>query len=170
MATIRHIGVDDAQQFLDLCLRLDSETSMMMYEPGERTTTVADQRDAIDRVIQSPNSAIIVAEDNEELIGYVSANGGEFARTRHIAYVVAGVRQDRAGQGIGTSLFSELDTWAKTSGIRRLELTVRVDNDPAIRLYTRHGYEIEGTRRRSLLVDDRFVDELSMAKIVDPDR
>ncbi len=168
MTTIRHINVDDAQNFLDLCLRLDSETSLMMYERGERTTSVAEQRDEIIRVLAAGNSTIIVAENVGELGGYVAASGGEFNRVRHVAHVVAGVRQSFAGQGIGTQLFHVLDDWASSSGIRRLELTVRVDNAPAIQLYTRMGYEIEGTRHRSLCVNGQFIDELSMAKNVDP--
>jgi RimJ/RimL family protein N-acetyltransferase len=52
------------------------------------------------------------------------------------------------------------------AGIQRLELTVRVDNAAAIHLYQRMGYEIEGTKRRSLLVDGEFVDELYMARLL----
>lgn len=165
MLTIREITSDDAAAFLDLCLRLDGETAFMMFEPGERNTTVAQQRDMITAALASSNSTIIVAEADGELAGYVAAYGGEFNRIRHSAYVVAGVRQAFAGQGIGTRLFAELDAWAMRHGVHRLELTVRTDNGAAIRLYHRMGYDVEGTRRRSLRVDDHVVDELYMAKL-----
>ena len=167
MMTIRDITIDDAAAFLDLCLTLDHETAFMMYEPGERKTTVDQQRDILTAVIASPNSTIIVADAGTHLAGYVSASGGEFRRIHHSAYIVAGVRQSYAGRGIGTQLFAALDTWAVANAIQRLELTVRIDNAAAIRLYQRTGYEIEGTRRRSLLVDGELVDELSMAKLID---
>ena len=167
MLTIREITPNDAAAFLDLCLRLDSETSFMMYEPGERRTTVDQQRDIITGILASPNSAVIVAEADRELAGYVAAYGGEFNRVRHSAYVVAGVRQAYAGQGIGTSLFAALGTWAAATNVQRLEFTVRVDNAAAIRLYQRVGFEVEGMKRRSLRVEGEFVDELYMAKLID---
>lgn len=37
----------------------------------------------------------------------------------------------------------------------------------AIRLYQRVGFEVEGTKRRSLRVEGEFVDELYMAKLID---
>lgn len=169
MVTIREITPGDASQFLDLCLRLDDETSMMMYEPGERTTTIEQQRAIIADVLDMPNSTIIVADTGDELVGYVAASGGEFNRIRHSAYVVTGVRQTHAGKGLGTLLFTALDAWAAAHGVLRLELTVRADNFQAIRLYQRMGYVIEGTKRSSLRIDHQFVDELYMAKLIAPD-
>lgn len=168
MPTIRPITIADTKAFLDLCLCLDAETAYMMYEPGERTTTIEQQQAIISDALTSPNSTIIVAEVDGMLAGYVSANGGEFNRIRHSAYLVAGVRQQFAGQGIGKQLFAALDAWAVEQAVERLELTVRVDNDPAIRLYQRMGYEIEGTKRQSLLVEGQFVDEFYMAKLLIP--
>ncbi len=168
MVTIREITTTDAPSFLDLCRQLDRETTFMMYEPGERTTSVEQQQSMIAEVLASVNSTIIVAEVDGDLVGYVAASGGEFNRIRHSAYVVAGVRQGFAGQGIGTLLFSALDAWAVSHSVHRLELTVRVDNEAAIRLYKRMGFDVEGARRHSLLVDGEYVDELCMAKLYDP--
>ena len=50
----------------------------------------------------------------------------------------------------------------------RLELTVRADNEPARRLYEQAGFTAEGIRRGSLRVDDKLVDELAMALLLDP--
>jgi hypothetical protein len=36
---IRKIHESDAEQFLNLCNKLDTETQFMMLEPGERSTT-----------------------------------------------------------------------------------------------------------------------------------
>lgn len=166
MVEIRHITLDDAPAFLDLCLSLDHETAFMMFEPGERTTTLDEQREAIARILAAANSTIIVAEDAGKLVGHVSAYGGEFNRIRHSAYIVVGVRQAAAGQGIGTRLFTELDAWAAENDVLRLELTVRVDNQHAIRLYQRMGFEIEGTKRKALLVDGVLIDELYMARLI----
>jgi RimJ/RimL family protein N-acetyltransferase len=50
--------------------------------------------------------------------------------------------------------------------MQRLELTVQEHNQAGIRLYRKMGFQVEGTRRRAMRVDDRWVDELYMAKLV----
>jgi hypothetical protein len=50
MNSIREILESDSNAFLDLCKKLDEETQFMMLEPGERLTTVEQQRDRIHRL------------------------------------------------------------------------------------------------------------------------
>ena len=45
---IRNICEGDAEQFLNLCNKLDAETQFMMLEPGERSTTTEEQRTQIE--------------------------------------------------------------------------------------------------------------------------
>jgi RimJ/RimL family protein N-acetyltransferase len=49
-------------------------------------------------------------------------------------------------------------------GISRLELTVMSDNEPALALYERAGYSLEGRKRDAIIVDGIGVDELVMGK------
>ena len=114
----------------------------MMLEPGERSTSVEGQSRQISDVLLRGNQTILVAEVGGELVGYVAAFGGDFRRSQHCAYIVAGVLRAFSGRGIGTELFSELEQWASRNGIHRLELTVMTHNDGAVRLYRRRGYEI----------------------------
>jgi RimJ/RimL family protein N-acetyltransferase len=162
----RHILEHDAGKFLDLCLTLDRETDFMMYEPGERVSSVGRERDRISTILATPNQTIIVAEDEESLVGYIGLYGGEFRRIRHVAYIVAGVRASHAGKGIGSDLFREGEAWARQAGITRLELTVMTHNEAAVRLYQRRGFEIEGTRRHAMKIGDRVVDEYYMARLL----
>ena len=87
-------------------------------------------------------------------------------RRRHVASLGMGVADDLNGQGIGTALLEALieaaDKWLD---VRRIELTVFVDNEPAIRLYERHGFEREGTMRAWAFRDGRYVDALAMARL-----
>lgn len=51
------------------------------------------------------------------------------------------------GHGIGTTLLKTVLDEMATSGVRELFLEVRVSNEAAQRLYTRHGFEEVGRRR-----------------------
>jgi len=46
---------------------------------------------------------------------------------------------------------------AAENGLRRIELTTRVDNLKAIALYQKFGFEIEGERRNALWVSGQCV-------------
>lgn len=167
MLEVREIRADDAGDFLRLCQELDDETRFMMLEPGERQTSVEEQRSEISRVLERDNSTILVATDEGRIVGYAAAYGGEFRRNRHSASVVAGVLKSHAGRGVGTRLFRSLVGWAGTANVSRLELTVMRDNSAAIALYRKTGFVEEGVRRHSLVVDGAYVDEVAMACILD---
>lgn len=164
---IRTILISDAEQFLNLCKKLDTETQFMMLEPGERTTTLVEQQTQIERLLMLENQTIFVAEYNGQLVGYLAALGGEFQRNRHSVYIIIGILQAFTGQGIGTQLFRTLEEWAQLQRIHRLELTVMVHNEAGLALYKKQGFEIEGTKRDSLLVNGKYVDEYYMAKLLD---
>ena len=164
---IRTIREDDAEQFLNLCKQLDRETQFMLLEPGERKTTLEEQRTQINLLLRKENHTILVAEQNNQLIGYLEASGGTFKRSRHSAYIVIGILQAFTGQGIGSLLFQSLEEWAKLRHIHRLELTVMTHNTRGIALYKKQGFVIEGTRRDALLVNGHHIDEYYMSKLLE---
>jgi RimJ/RimL family protein N-acetyltransferase len=166
---IREIHETDSEAFLDLLTRIDAETDFMLFEAGERATTVAEQRERIKGGLSKANQTILVASRATQLVGYLVAIGGEAKRIRHRAYVVVGVLQAFTGQQIGTRLFTALESWARLHGIERLELTVRTDNERGTGLYRKMGFEIEGLKKRSLKVRGAYVNEYYMAKILDKD-
>ena len=164
---IRTILISDAEHFLNLCKKLDTEMQFMMLEPGERITTLVEQQAQIERLLMLENQTIFVAEYNSQLIGYLAALGGEFQRNRHSVYIIIGILQAFTGQGVGTQLFRTLEEWAQLQRIHRLELTVMVHNEAGLALYKKQGFEIEGTKRDSLLVNGKYVDEYYVAKLLD---
>src|SRR5262245_66466307 len=104
MVNIRKIREDDAVTFLNLLARVDEETQFMLLEPGERQITVEDQRQRIKTILSKNNQLIFVAENDNDLIGYLAAIGGDFKRNRHRVYIVIGILQAFIDQKIGTKL------------------------------------------------------------------
>ena len=166
MVNFREIREDDAASFRNLLTRVDEETQFMLLEAGERQITVEDQRQRIKRILSRDNQTILVAENDNDLIGYLASIGGDFKRNRHRAHIVIGILQAFIDQKIGTKLFMELEKWTRHHAIHRLELTVMAHNERAIRLYKKMGFEIEGTKKHSLLISGSYVDEYHMAKLI----
>ncbi len=167
MIQIRGIRTSDAEELLKLSDQTDRETSFMLIEPGEQRTTVEQEREQIERILRRDNQVILVAEENGHLVGQLVASGGNFRRNRGLAHIYIGILKSHWGQGIGTRLFQVLEDWAREYGIHRLELSVQTDNERAIHLYKKVGFEIEGIKRQTLLVDGVYRDEYLMSKIVE---
>ena len=87
-------------------------------------------------------------------------------RQRHLGQIGISVRDDYAGQGIGSALMAAvIDLAENWLGLTRLELQVYTDNARAIQLYEKFGFQIEGTMRRQALSDGAYVDAHFMARI-----
>ncbi len=87
-------------------------------------------------------------------------------RQRHIAGLGMGVHDAWTGRGIGRALMTELLDYAdRWLGLLRVELSVYTDNAPALALYRRSGFVVEGTERGAALRDGVFVDAHLMARL-----
>ena len=59
------------------------------------------------------------------------------------------VRDDWQGKGVGTAMMQAvIDLADRWLNLTRIELTVFTDNEPAIALYRKFGFEIEGALRK----------------------
>ena len=58
-----------------------------------------------------------------------------------------------------------IDLADKWLNLTRLELTVFTDNEPAIALYRKFGFETEGTLRKYAFCDGEFADVYAMARV-----
>lgn len=77
-----------------------------------------------------------------------------------------GVHDAHVGRGISTRLLRAiLDTADNWLDLRRIELTVFVDNAPAIALYERHGFAVEGTLRSYAFRAGAYEDVYTMARL-----
>jgi putative acetyltransferase len=87
-------------------------------------------------------------------------------RRAHAMLLGMAVRSDFQGMGVGNALMQGLleiaDNWLN---VIRLELTVFTDNERALALYRKHGFEIEGTHKAYALRAGRWADTYSMARI-----
>ncbi len=70
------------------------------------------------------------------------------------------------GQGVGKKLLEALEAQAAQLGVVRLEATVRVTNERALRLFKHRGFQIEGVRKKAVRVAGELHDEYYVAKIL----
>ena len=163
--TICELTIENAQDFLSMQLQLDTETNNMMFEPGERANDINNVHRNIENNKRS-GSSVFLAYIGDKCVGFLIANRGSMRRIRHTAYIVISILQAHRGKGVGSALFDNLMIWAEKNTLKRLELTVMTHNNTGIQLYKKHGFEIEGTKKCAMLVNQHYVDEYYMAKIL----
>jgi putative acetyltransferase len=105
--------------------------------------------------------------ENEGVVGELSIQTfPKHPRRRHVGKIGMVVRDDWQGKGVGTALMeAAIDLAEKWLNLTRLELEVFVDNTPAIKLYEKWGFEIEGTLVDYAFRDGEYVDTYIMARL-----
>jgi ribosomal protein S18 acetylase RimI-like enzyme len=157
----------DAAALLALQHRLDTQSSFMLLEPGEREQAPDRLRDRLQGQ-GSLGSFDLVAVTAGRLAGWLSVAVLPFRRASRTGSVVMGVDTDAAGRGIGSGMLTAAAQEARRRGLRRLELTVMADNPRALSLYLHDGFQVEGLRRQALIRDGAVVDEYYMGKLLPP--
>lgn len=87
-------------------------------------------------------------------------------RHSHIGSLFLGVKEKFQGRGIGSALLRTLLMTADfLVGLHRIQLNVFSDNQPALSLYRKFGFEVEGRHRDFLQRESGYVDAYTMARI-----
>jgi putative acetyltransferase len=110
----------------------------------------------------------LVACIDGEVVGHLNLmTRPDSPRRKHAGGIGMGVHDDWQGKGVGSALMEALidlaDNWLN---LTRLELTVYIDNEPAVKLYQKYGFEIEGQLRRYAFRAGQYVDVYHMARLV----
>jgi ribosomal protein S18 acetylase RimI-like enzyme len=88
------------------------------------------------------------------------------ARMSHVAVLTLAVAPPFRQRGIASRLLKEAYLWARTVGVRKVQLSVREHNRAALALYEREGFELEGRERCQVFDAGNFEDNLLMAKFL----
>ncbi|RYM07284.1 GNAT family N-acetyltransferase [Sporolactobacillus sp. THM7-7] len=166
MIAIRKVTSQDAEAFLRLIFDLQRESEHILCQPGGPSGSEKKITDWLKRSESHPRMVIFAAEACGRLIGFAAVSGHEEKPIRHRAQMIIGVLKEWQRQGYGRALLDAAETWAKKQDIHRLELTVGATNRPAMLLYGLAGYRVEGTRKASITLNGKRVNEFYMAKLL----
>lgn len=161
---IREARADDTLAIMKTMADVEA-SGYMLFAPGERKMNERALQAFIENIVMAPTSAFFVAVV-EDVVGYLIVRSEDLRRTSHRASIVIGVHSSYRGKGIGEALFQHVIQWAKEKQLHRLELTVIERNKRAIHLYEKMGFHIEGIRRDALWIDNVFVNELYMSRLL----
>ncbi|MGE8150366.1 GNAT family N-acetyltransferase [Pseudomonas vancouverensis] len=108
----------------------------------------------------------LVALHQGQVIGHIGLEHFSRIRRSHAGSFGMGVAVEWQGKGVGSKLLAAaLDVADNWMNLRRVELSVYADNEAAIALYRKFGFESEGLFKEYAVRDGVLVDTLSMARL-----
>lgn len=162
---IRPVQVEDAAQIT--AIRRQAETARTMLSlPSERAEQQEERIRNLGRNSHEFVAVTVLPAGSEKIIGFAGISQKETPRLRHCGNMGIGVDKNCWDQGVGSALMEQLlelaDNYLR---LVRLELTVDFDNERAIHLYEKFGFEKEGVQRKACVRDGEYIDLVMMSRI-----
>ena len=164
---LRTPSENDAQAMIDMLLGCYAETEFLSCTPEEFQVSVEDEIAFMKRFELSERECMISAFADGRLVGNVAIRqAGGMKRIRHRATLGISVLKEYWGRGIGSMLMDAAIHTAESAGYAQIELQTAADNDRAIGLYQKFGFEQYGRCPRALKRESGYADEIDMVKIL----
>jgi len=171
--TVRRARVTDARALARLDAELAAEPGIMLLAAPDEVRSVADQREALERLRDEPRTLVLVAVPDaasvrpaDEVLGTLTLRGMDLRAVEHVAVLGMAVAASARSRGVGTALLAAAIDWAHEVGLRRLELNTYAPNLAAQALYRRFGFVEEGRRRAFVRYQGAYVDDLVMGLLL----
>ena len=158
---IRSAAGSDAEKLIAYMVQVNQETTFLSMEPGEFEASYPVEKEAsyLDSIAQSQDRQLLIAVTPDgEIAGNCRCEyPGDRRRLRHTAVLDISVRKDYWRQGLGRRLMEIQENWCRSQGVEKLCLEVDTANLPAIGLYLRQGFTVEGTLRNQVKTGRRLL-------------
>lgn len=154
MIEIRKAVASDAENILEYCKAVGKESDNLTFGAEGVSITIEKERDYLESIYHSNNQLYLVAEENNTILGTAVFSSFTKPRLSHRAEISISVRKAMWGKHIGTHFMEEIIKFAKNSAKTEIiSLEVRSDNERAIALYKRFGFEKVGTFEGYMKID-----------------
>lgn len=151
--------VEDAERIVDFYNYVGGETTFLSFEKDEYPLNADEQRDSIISTNAHPTSIMLLAMDGDEIAGIGTIHSGDKIKSRHQGELGIVVAKKYQAKGIGTELMNRLIDFCRNNGVTtRIQLDTRCDNEVAVKLYERLGFQIEGRLPNTTLIDGTYYD------------
>lgn len=162
---IRLAILEEAQEFLDYINQCGKETDFLGFGKEGIGLNLEEEKAYFKSF--TPKNFMLVGLLENKIVGSCSLRTNESRiRLKHVGLLGITILQEYWGLGIGKSLMQSAINRGKEAGLTRIELTVRVDNEKAISLYKKLGFEIEGQLKNAMFINGKYFDNYIMGLII----
>jgi len=152
--------VESINRALDIVARERRYIGFLEAPPVESTASY------VRHILSGEGVQRLAVTDEDEVVGWCEIVRNRMEGFRHASRMGMGVVPGYRGAGLGTRLLTETLDAARALDLERVELEVFASNVPAIALYRKLGFVVEGTKRRARKLDGEYDDDLIMALLL----
>ena len=152
----------DAEALLHHIECVGNETDNLSF--GGNTFAISKEKEArfIEKFKNSKTDVMFVALDEDKIVGNAIVERNKISRYNHRAEISITVLKEYWGHGIGSHLMEMMIEFAEKTDIEILYLEVRADNQRAISLYLKYGFDAIGVYKNFFKIDKKYYDALLM--------
>ena len=158
----REATADDAAVLLIHQKQVGDETDNLSFDGS--TFNISPEKEArfIDRFARSEKDVMLVALDGETIVGNGIIECERAKRYSHRATLSITVMKEWWGRGIGSRLMEMMIDFSRKCGISVVSLEVRADNERAVALYRKFGFETIGLYKKFFKINGEYHDAYLM--------
>ncbi|WP_204373052.1 GNAT family N-acetyltransferase [Xylanimonas cellulosilytica] len=146
---MRNAVESDARALRDIMQRTHAETDYLLSYPDEQSVDEEQEARSLAETERSDNEVELVAVVDGKIVGSAGVTAvGSRRKVVHRARFGISVLQEYWGMGIGRVIMDACIDCARRAGYTQLELEVVADNERALSLYRRAGFEEYGRNPR----------------------
>jgi RimJ/RimL family protein N-acetyltransferase len=162
-AAVRTAEPGDARALVRLAEAVGTEEGGWLIADGG-WRSVSEERRYLKAIRRHRYAAVLVAELDGQIVGRLSIGRESHPASEHVADVGLMVAEGYRRRGIGSALMAGAEDWARSVGVRKIELHVFPHNQAALALYDQIGYRRVGTRHGHFRRSDGYADAILMEK------
>mgnify|MGYP002744379263 FL=1 len=146
---VRNAVASDARALRDIMQRTHAETDYLLSYPDEQGSDDEQEARALAEMERSDDEVELVAVVDRKIVGSAGVTAvGNRRKVGHRARFGISILTEHWGMGIGRVLMEASIDCARRVGYTQLELEVVADNERAVSLYRRAGFEEYGRNPR----------------------
>lgn len=153
---IREADIEDAENVIEYIKIVSDETDFLISDSSERNFTVRKEKEFLQNIQSSILEKIFLFEIENKIVGMCSIEGINKIRIKHRVDMAITVLKNYWGNKIGEKLIDYAIDYCKSNCIKKIELTVRIDNERALKLYKKFGFEIEGEIKNFIYLNGNY--------------
>jgi RimJ/RimL family protein N-acetyltransferase len=158
---------EDAASIIKTIKSTSPERSYVLMEQYGKD---ADSEKEYIRMTDCEKCLLLVAMVDDEVVGSLAAlqaDGGQNPQTAHILKIGVHLMEGYRGLGIGSQMLQYVDEWARRHRFKKMEASIFTTNKRSLHLFSRTGFQEEGTRRKRFWVGNEYIDEVLMGKVLE---
>lgn len=160
---LREVNINDAEAMIAYLNIVGGESDNLLFGANEFQFTVEQEKNYIQSMRENENALMAIGVIDGKIISVAQVASVPRKRIAHNGELAISVKKECWSMGVGTEVMKLLIDFARETGvIKNISLGVKSDNEKAIKLYKKMGFERVGVHKNFFNIDGKYFDEILM--------